>query len=256
MIICADDYGMRDDIDRAILQLCDEGKLSAVSCMVLFERCDAASLRALRAHESRVDIGLHLTLTPEPMALSPPLEGEKLQDFKMLFRRALLRKLNDASMMSLLEQQYELFVKKSGRAPDYIDGHLHTHQLPTIAEVLMNFVRQLPADQRPYVRNTRLSVAELRRKKLPWLKAALIGWFGGGLERRLQAAGLATNAGFSGIYDFAEWRKYAAYFPKFVSCLPEANGILVTHPGFDEDWRRSEWETLRNADVAINRFRR
>jgi predicted glycoside hydrolase/deacetylase ChbG (UPF0249 family) len=254
MIICADDYGMRADIDRAILQLCGEGKLSAVSCMVLFERCDQAQMKKIRAHEAQADIGLHFCLTDEQLPLSFPLETTKLPQFKTLFRRAILRRLKHKEITSLLAAQYELFVQKAGRTPDYIDGHLHAHQLPVVAAALVDFVCKLPAATRPYIRNTRLSTEDLRREKLPRLKAGFIGSFGTRLERRLRAKSIATNTGFSGIYDFNDWRRYPEFFPKFIACLPEKNGILVTHPGFDEDWRRSEFETLQKYTGGLNRF--
>ena len=254
MIICADDYGIRADIDRAILQLCDTGKLTAVSCMVLFERCDAAAMGKIRAHESRVDLGLHFCLTHENLPLSTPLEKTTLPEFGKLFRRALLRQLKRKEIFALLSAQYELFVQKSGRTPDYIDGHLHSHQLPVVADALVDFVRQLPAEKRPYVRNTRLCTKELRRQKLPSLKAGFIGKFGRRLEQKLHSAGIATNSGFSGIYDFNDWPRYAEFFSKFAACLPEKNGILVTHPGFDEDWRRSEFETLEKFPGGANKF--
>ena len=256
MIICADDYGMREDIDRAILELCERGRLSAVSCMVLFERCDRSSMERLRKHEAKVDLGLHLTLTPENFALSAPLQEGQLQQFRKLLERAIFRRLKPAEVRPLLEAQYHLFVEKSGRSPDYIDGHLHAHQLPVIAETLVEFVRQLPPGKRPYVRNTRLSTTELRRKKLPWLKAGIIGQFGAELETQLKSAGLPTNSGFSGIYNFRYWRSYPELLSKFASCLPDDNGILVTHPGFEENWRRSEWEAVKKADLPINRFHR
>ncbi|HSY20221.1 MAG TPA: ChbG/HpnK family deacetylase [Candidatus Acidoferrales bacterium] len=256
MIICADDYGMRADIDRAILQLCGEGKLTAVSCMVLFQRCDVALLEKLRAYETGVDIGLHFCLTNENLPLSTPLEKPTLPEFKALFRRALLRSLKGEAIITLLAAQYELFVKKAGRVPDYIDGHLHAHQLPVVAAALTDFVARLPAARRPYVRNTRLCTRELRQKNLPSLKAGFIGAFGTRLEQRLHAAGVPTNDGFSGIYDFKEWRRYPEFFEKFTACLPDKNGILVTHPGFDEDWRRSEFETLQKYSGALNRFQR
>ncbi len=254
MIICADDYGMRADIDRAILQLCDTGTLSAVSCMVLFERCDAASMEKIRAHEANVDLGLHFCLTNENLPLSAPLEKTVLPEFGKLFRRAIFRQLKSAEIVSLLAAQYELFVKQSGRTPDYIDGHLHAHQLPVVAGALVDFVCQLPVSQRPYIRNTRLCTRDLQRQKLPSMKAGFIGAFGSRLEKKLRAAGVATNDGFSGIYDFKEWQRYAEYLPKFAACLPQPNGILVTHPGFDEDWRRSEFEALKNSAVRGKRF--
>ena len=79
------------------------------------------------------------------------------------------------------------------------------------------------------------------------------------MQRKLRAAGVSTNQGFAGIYDFQNWRNYGAYLPRFVACLPEPNGILVVHPGFDEDWRRAELEALFGftfAEGMPNRFRR
>lgn len=254
MIICADDYGLRDDIDHAILQLCEAGKLTAVSCLALFERCDAEAFKKIRTYEDRVDIGLHFCLTDENLPLSAPLEKTKLSSYGKLFRRTLLRQLKREEILHLLDAQYKLFLDKVCRAPYYIDGHLHAHQLPVVADVLVEFVSKLPPSQRPYIRNTRLSASQLRGKNLPWLKAGFIGSFGTRLESKLHAAQIPTNDGFSGIYDFKEHNRYAEFFPKFAECLPEKNGILVTHPGFDEDWRRSEFETLEKFSGAANRF--
>jgi chitin disaccharide deacetylase len=254
MIICADDYGMRPDIDRAILQLCDSSKLSAVSCMVLFERCNGTLMEKIRAHESRVDIGLHFCLTNEKLPQSGPLEKTRLPKLKTLFLRAMLRQLPHEEIFQLLATQYELFINKAGRKPDYIDGHLHAHQLPVVADALVEFVRQLPVEQRPYIRNTCLPADELHRQNLPWLKAGFVSALGAPLKKKLCDAGIATNEGFAGIYNFKNWRNYAEYFPRFAACLPGPNGILVTHPGFDEDWRRGEFETLKKFSGGSNRF--
>ena len=115
----------------------------------------------------------------------------------------------------------------------------------------------LPVNARPYLRNTREPLRNIRREKLPWLKTAFIGAFGKRMLTQLHAAGLPTNDGFAGIYDFRDWAKYPDYFPRFVRCLGERNGILVVHPGGKEDWRRQEFETLRDfpfAPGAVRRF--
>jgi hypothetical protein len=258
MIICADDYGLRDDIDRAILELCGLGKLSAVSCMVLFERCDAEMLNRLLARQAQGDTGLHLCLTDEGLPLSLPSTEPKLPDFKSLFRRAMLGRIKPQDISRLVSVQYDLFIAKCGRRPDYIDGHLHAHQLPGVRQGLVDFVRSLPHEHRPYVRNTRMPARQIRRRKLPWTKAAFIGAFGKWMQRALRATGVPTNDGFAGIYDFKQWRRYPGYLPKFADCLPEPNGILVVHPGFDEDWRRQEFESLRDFTLPagrLNRFR-
>ena len=249
MILCADDFGLRDDIDQAILELCGLGRLSAVSCMVALDRCETGALKKLLAHQDSVDIGLHLCLADETLPHFPA--------YGPYLRRSLLGRITARESFSEISAQYEMFVQKCGRRPDYIDGHLHAHQLPGVREGLIRFVLGLPADGRPYIRNTREPLWNIRRKKLPWLKTAFIGAFGQRFLTKLRAAGLSTNAGFAGIYDFRDWQKYPEYFPRFVSCLADRNGIMVVHPGVREDWRRQEFKTLREfrfAPGALKRF--
>jgi len=263
MILCADDYGLRDDINRAILELVHAGSLSAVSCLVLLERCTPAALAELCAQGSRVDLGLHLCLTDERLPLSalvPPTSGSRaLPTFGNLLRRALLGRVRPADIAAEVAGQYALFVQKCGRKPDYIDGHLHVHQLPGVRDGLLQFVHSLAREKRPYLRNTALPVRELRRRDLPWLKAGCIGSFGARFASELQAGGLPTNEGFAGIYDFKNWRQYERYFPRFVECLTHPNSILVVHPGQGEEWRAQEFKVLREFRFAAgqpNRFSR
>ena len=256
MIICADDYGMRADIDRAILELCGNGKLSAVSCLALFERCDGAALEKLRTHEDRVDIGLHFCLTDENLPVLVPA-GK--------YQAAAVQNAFSPRLASLVKaRRSHLTARGAIRALCEKPGARRITSMAIYTCInsrswrrrWRNFVRQLPADQRPYVRNTRLDTRELRQKNLPSLKAGFIGSFGRRLEQRLCAAGVATNDGFSGIYDFKNWQRYPEFFPKFAACLPGKNGILVTHPGFDENWRCSEFETLQKHAIGVNRFQR
>jgi hypothetical protein len=91
---------------------------------------------------------------------------------------------------------------------------------------------------------------------LPWVKPALIGIFGTRLGRRLRAAGVRTNEGFAGIYDFQNWRRYPDYFPGFAACLEHPNGLLVVHPGEDEEWRQQELAVLREFPFPAGRLNR
>ncbi len=259
MIVCADDYGLRREIDDAILELCRLGRLSAVSCMVAFQRCDAAVLAPLLAHQAKLDIGLHLCLTDENLALSAAPRERNLPEFKTFLRRALLGKLDPEEISGVIASQYELFLKKCARPPDHIDGHLHVHQLPGVRAALVDFLGRLPPDQRPYIRNTRMDGRELRRRRLPWTKAVFIGAWGRQMRRLLEVRQLRTNNGFAGIYDFRDWREYPELLPRFVECLSGPNGLLVVHPGLKQDWRRQEFECLRDfagLEKRINRFQK
>jgi predicted glycoside hydrolase/deacetylase ChbG (UPF0249 family) len=262
MILCADDYGLSTDVDQAILELAGSRRLTAVSCMVLLEKCTPKLLADLCAHESKLDIGLHLCLTDEGLPLSAaednPLKSKPLPVFGALLKRALRGALPASEVALQVSTQYALFVKKCGRKPDYIDGHLHVHQLPGARQGLLDFVHSLPAQARPYIRNTEMPLSQLMRRRLPWLKSALIGFFGSRMSRQLRAASIPTNSGFAGIYDFRRWNKYPVYFPRFIACLSGSNGLLVVHPGHQEEWRQQEFSTIKQFDFPpglLTRFR-
>jgi hypothetical protein len=263
MIVCADDYGLRDDIDRAILALVDGGRLSAVSCLVAFERWSASALTNLLAFGPRIDIGLHFCLTDENLSLScagaSDFSQGRFSRYGPLLRRSLIGRADRRETAKELATQYGLFVERCDRSPDYIDGHVHVHQLPGIRDGVLDFLSSLPPGSRPYVRNTYLPLGELRRRGLPWLKPAAIGAFGRKMFHRLRSAGVPTNRGFSGIYDFGKSSCYPSYFPKFVDCLTEANGMLVVHPGHDEAWRHQEFRVINQSPLPpgrLNRFQR
>ena len=261
MILCADDYGLREDIDRAILELTLGGRLSAISCMVVFDRCSRTVLAELLQHQAHVDIGLHLCLTDEglPLSPTPQLSGKRLPSFAPLVRQALSHRMHSAEMASHIALQYDLFVEKCGRPPDFMDGHLHVHQLPGVREELIKFALSLPAAERPYIRNTNMSLPELRKRRLPWLKAGFLARFGRRMFQQLHAAKLPTNRGFAGIYNFRQSRRYDQYLPGFLQCLSEENGIMVVHPGTDDLWRREEFMALRKFTFPgglPNRFKR
>jgi chitin disaccharide deacetylase len=261
VILCADDYGLRDDIDEAILDLCAAGKLTAVSCMAALERCEADTLRRLLRHEAVVDVGLHLCLTDEGLAWSTgahsQTHGNRAPSYGGLLKASLTGRVRPDKCRQEIAAQYGLFVNKCGRSPDHIDGHLHAHQLPGVRQGLLEFVLSLPPERRPYIRNTAMPMRSLWKGGLPWAKASLIGAFGTVMKERLRKAGVGTNHGFAGVYDFRNWRCYPGYLPRFTACLTKPTGILVVHPGREEDWRRQEYATLKEfafTSGSLNRF--
>src|SRR5689334_12929498 len=105
MILCADDYGLSQDIDLAILELCRLGRLTAVSCMVALERCNVKLLAELLAFQKKVDVGLHLCLTDENLPLSRSVGPQgtaqsppPFPSFGVLLRRALQGKVRSCDV--------------------------------------------------------------------------------------------------------------------------------------------------------------
>ncbi len=71
LVLCADDFGLADGINRAILELIDLGRLSATSCMTTMPAWTEGAAAALIARHDRAALGLHFNLTegdkPSPL---------------------------------------------------------------------------------------------------------------------------------------------------------------------------------------------
>ena len=61
----------------------------------------------------------------------------------------------------------------------------------------------------------------------------------------LFAAGIRTNDGFAGIYDYRRTAEYPRFLDRFIACMESPDGLLMVHPGKVEPWRRMEYGTLR-----------
>jgi predicted glycoside hydrolase/deacetylase ChbG (UPF0249 family) len=221
MIICADDFGMTADINRATAELACAGKINAVSCMVNMPFFTADEVAALEP----LQIGLHFALAGTP------------QEFRKLVLSAYTRCLDRGEIYSQLAAQYERFEVTAGRKPDFIDGHLHIQQLPVIRDVLVGFIQDRCASNPPRVRNAAMPLRQCS------LKSFFIAAPGRVLKRKLHRAGIPTNAGFGGIYDYRDFMRYPAHLEKFLRTVPEG-GIVMVHPGLNEPWRRAEYDAL------------
>lgn len=129
IVICADDFGMNPGVDEAVLQLAAQGRLSATSCMSGAPRfrADAAALAA-----SGLQTGLHLNFTEalgDARGLYLPLSR--------LIALAYLRRLDGARLRAQIARQLDDFEDAMGRAPDFVDGHQHVHQLPQLRGALL-----------------------------------------------------------------------------------------------------------------------
>jgi len=227
MIICADDFGMAEDINRAITGLVNAGKITAVSCMVNMPFFTADEIAPLG---NKVQLGLHFTLAETP------------QEFRNLVIRAYTRRLDRSEIYRKLSGQYGRFEKTAGFVPDFIDGHLHVQQLPVVRDVLIEFIRNRCGDTPPPVRNAAMPLRQCS------LKSSLISAPGCVLKRKLLKVGIPTNNGFGGIYNYPDFMRYPAHLKKFLRTVPQS-GIVMVHPGLDEPWRRMEYETLLRQDI-------
>jgi hypothetical protein len=221
VILCADDFGMAEDINCAIAELARTGKIDAVSCMVNSPFSNVDTLSDM----GPVKLGLHFTLAETP------------QEFRRLVQRAYLCRLDRQEIYNQLSEQFDRFEEITGRKPDFIDGHLHIQQLPAICDAVIEFVQNRCADYPPLVRNAAMPLSQCS------LKRFFIAAPGRALKRKLLKAGIPTNDGFGGIYNYNDFMRYPKHLKKFLRTIPN-RGIIMVHPGLNEPWRRAEYDAL------------
>lgn len=255
VIICADDYAQSAAIDAAIIALITKDLLTATSCMTLSPHW-RQSAKALTADvRQKADVGLHLDFTQysQTIRLSHP----------QLVLRSLMGLLDSQAIVTNIRQQLDAFETAIGTAPDYVDGHLHVHQLPRIRQALLAELGRryghLPATQRPWLRVSSPPAGS-------GLKAKVIHWLGAQtLRKEASAAGFAISPMLLGVYDFqgdadsylAWWRKWANQLKQysFSGTLPP---VLMCHPSQPQQPSDSidpiaaarvvEWQVMHAAD--------
>ena len=148
VILCADDFGQNQGISEGILNLASQGRLSAISCMVnraaWQQQC--ASLRKY----DEIGVGLHLNFTHgEPLSVEWQREvGDVFPSLSRLIFKSIPAKVICAE----IEAQIAQFKQDTSVWPEFIDGHQHVHQLPSIRHCLLQVVQAL--DFKPWFRTT------------------------------------------------------------------------------------------------------
>lgn len=222
LAICADDFGMSESIDAAILHLARMGRISGVGCVVQGQTW-LAGARQLRNLD--LDVGLHLNFT-EPLGGWGPV-----YPLRELLFRAYAGLLDRAAVDASIELQLDHFESALGRRPDYVDGHQHVHQLPVIREALLAALRRRyggPPWVRCTVRRGAGSVWRSRDERKAWVIEALGGR---AFARAADNAGVARNERLLGVYGFEA--SAPGYERRMRNWLDAARGrdVLVCHPG-------------------------
>ena len=231
--LCADDYGMSPAVNVAIRDLVVRGRINATSVMVIapsFNRSEAVSLNILNASETRVAIGLHVTLTTPYRPLSrnfqPVRDGIFLSN-RETARHSFLHLLRRETLESEISSQLQEFITAFGRLPDFVDGHQHVHLFPQIREALLSVVKNVA----PNVWVRQCGRSGPLHKRVADGKAIALDILSSGFRRLADQCGVHVNPAFAGTYGFAKNADYARIFPKFLRGLP-AGSVVMCHPGF------------------------
>ncbi len=260
IIVCADDYAQSEPISTGILYLAKKKKINAISCLVNTHFWPELS-QELATVKHTTSIGLHFNLTLGD-ALSAEWRhhyGQTFGSLAALIRSCYARQLNRTAVEAEIHAQLDAFIKATGRFPDFIDGHQHVHQLPTISNCWLG----LPRDNQStyFFRSTFNGFRDfISLDSAP--KQQLISLLGGAsFKHRLLQASLPTNTSFAGIYNFGKAKDYRDYFKRFLKNTVDG-GLIMCHPGLDSidrtdplyQNRHHEWAYFMSDDYVKDFF--
>lgn len=185
LIVSADDFGLHESGDAAILELATQRRLSAASCLTLSPGWPAAARSLTSEVRQHLDVGLHLDFT----------EFDSPLPLRRLIYMSGMRRLARSRIRERIARQCDAFEDATGTPPDYVDGHQHVHQLPQIREVLLEeLARRYPL--RPWLRISNAASGE-------GLKGAIIRGLGAkALLKASTTMGFRHSRRLLGIYGF------------------------------------------------------
>lgn len=238
LCICVDDYGLSDGISAAAPQLVGLRRVHALGCMVGAPAWPQWCGQARDLSPAMVDTGLHLDLTEYPLlsATRQPLRHWIVQCYAHQVDRPAVR--------AEICAQLDAFEESLGRAPAYVDGHQHVHQLPIVRdELVAEMVRRYGhgGAVMPWLRQTRGS-GNLKRQAhggwMGWAKSLVISTLGsGGLTALAQRSGIPQNRALLGIYGFdANSAQYLALLQASARTAEDGT-LLMCHPSLACDAR-------------------
>ncbi len=155
LIVTGDDFGLSPLVNSAVIQAHQQGILTSASLMVNGGAFDEAV--ALAKENPGLSVGIHITLARGAATLSTrelsPLVNEE-GDFSDNPVWVGFRYFFDRSIRPLLEKEIEAQIRKfcaTGLVPSHIDGHIHLHVHPAIADILARLCRKysIPAFRLP-----------------------------------------------------------------------------------------------------------
>jgi len=227
--ICADDFGITQKVNKAIINLIEEKRITEVSCMVLAQdfKNDA---KELAKYKDKIGIGIHLTLTDfKPITkISSLIKKDKLLSIKNLLVKSIFRNYSKDEIFNEINFQLNEF------EPNFVDGHHHVQQLPMIRNILIQILKKRYPNDLPWVRNTYENFFKILRRNVSILKAISLSVAGSKLKKLNKTNLIRTNDGFSGVYNFSEKARYDYLFESFISFIKD-NHLLMVHPGTSDE---------------------
>ncbi|MCU0428589.1 MAG: ChbG/HpnK family deacetylase [Cytophagaceae bacterium] len=136
LIVNADDYGLSNSVNKAILNLLESERISSTT--VLANYASSHALQQLLPFKNQA--GIHLNLVEGKPICDPDLlpsitENGCFIGSKKMLKRLILHRINPAEVAMEVRAQI-IKVKEAGFPITHADSHQHTHTFPLLSSII------------------------------------------------------------------------------------------------------------------------
>ena len=244
MILCADDFGLNNEVSQGILNLVQLKKINSVSCLTTTDcwKQRAGDLKPFL--KNSIEAGLHLTLTyPRPI-------GFPRCSLSSLIKKSYLRRLDKKKITREIHAQIKMFEKHIGYLPAYVDGHEFCHHFPTVREALVDIAEEFR------FKENNIYVRVFRPGRLAFWKNSSFYIFNHfaslpsiRLRKLLKTKGISFNSRLLGFHPYCLDPK--KYFELYLRTKPSNTDIFFCHPGLASE---DKSDSLRDYRPQIYNF--
>ncbi|MFO0807013.1 MAG: ChbG/HpnK family deacetylase [Gemmataceae bacterium] len=256
LVVVADDFGIGPETSRGILELGQQGRVTATVLLVNSPHTESAVAAWQRAGRP-IELGWHPCLTLDAPLL-PATDVPSLVDGEGNFwrlgaflRRIMTGRIRAREVAAEFTAQYQRFVELVGRPPTVINSHQHVALFPPVGSALLHVLD--PQQPRPFFRNNRESSTTLTQVPGARLKRSVLSTLGHRLGRRTARLGYAGCDVFLGVTDPANVAD-ERFLVRWLSTAIGATMELMCHPGHDDETLVGR-DCCRNDDCVSRRVR-
>jgi len=235
LIVNADDFGLTDGTNKAIIDCFNNGIVRSASIMPTGKAFDGAIL--LAKQHPQLSVGVHLTLVGEkPVLLSrkvPTLvnmEGNFHNSQKEFIYKYLIRKVSIKEVKDELEAQIAK-VSEAGVKLTHLDSHQHLHILPGIIDIVIGLAVKYR------IKNIRVPLEWSNASIKP--KNFFLNVLSLQARKKILKAGLGCADHFWGLQKSGRINE-AALFNFIANCRPGTTEMMC-HPAYIDDVYREEY---------------
>lgn len=241
LIINADDFGLTQGVNRAIVEAHCQGIVTSATLMANGQAFDDASQRARST--PRLSVGCHVVLVDGSPVLggnqTPTLSNSKFDDrrFYQNLNRFALRAVSGSFDADEIEAEATAQIRKlqaAGIVVSHLDTHKHTHIFPPVLRPLLRAARAcgVPALRNPFGPVHISIVAKQPSLWKQFTKVTVLSRLGKTFRRSVAGADMLTPDGTVGIVTTGAMN--TRLFESIVESLPEGTWELVCHPGYND----------------------